>query len=111
VKSSKGELALKAQLESAGIPYVAEYLFAHPRKYRFDFAILEPRIGIEVDGATWAGGRHTTGIGFLRDITKLNLAAEFGYRVVRGTTEMAENGELLAAIMRVLEGCEVSDAE
>lgn len=70
---------------------VAEHRFAAPaRQWRFDFAQLESRVAIELDGGTWAGGRHTRGAGFERDCEKLNTAAQLGWRIFRLTPQMLE---------------------
>ena len=72
-------------------PLVAEHRFAAPaRQWRFDFAHLPSRVAIELDGGTWAGGRHTRGAGFERDCEKLNTAAQLGWRIFRLTPQMLE---------------------
>lgn len=64
-----------------------EYRFAPPRLWRFDFAWVDERVAVEVDGGILRGGRHTSSIsGRLRDIEKLNTAASLGWRVLVATT-------------------------
>lgn len=118
---SAPELLLATQLEGAGIPFEREYAFGKvlnpPRRWRADFATAVPMsvsvrtpgrlnpwsLLIEVDGGTWLpAGRHTTGSGFAKDLEKLNAAAELGYRVLRFTPSMIEDGSALAQIQRVL---------
>ena len=60
-----------------------EYVFAPPRKWRFDFAWPEQKVALEVEGAVWTRGRHTRGSGFVKDMEKYNLAAIMGWRVLR----------------------------
>lgn len=56
----------------------------HPtRKWRFDYAIPEHKIAIEVEGGVWIGGRHTSPKGFLGDMEKYNTATLMGWRVFR----------------------------
>lgn len=59
--------------------------FGKPRKWRFDYAIPEHKIAIEIEGGHWSGGRHNTGAGFVKDMEKYNAAAMLGWRVIRCT--------------------------
>jgi hypothetical protein len=62
----------------------------HPtRMWRFDYAIPELKIAIEVEGGIWkpGGGRHNRGAGFRADIEKYNTAALMGWRVFRAEPE------------------------
>jgi len=69
---------------AAGLPVpVAEYRFAPPRRWRFDYAFLSLWIAVEVEGGGFVGGRHTRGAGFLRDMEKYNAAAMLGWRILR----------------------------
>lgn len=70
-----------------------EFRFAPPRKWRFDFAWPKIRLAVEVEGATWAQGRHTRGSGFESDLEKYNTAALMGWTVLRFTTKQAKSGE------------------
>ena len=58
-----------------------EHRFAKPRRFRFDLAHLPTKIAIEIQGSIWTAGRHTRGSGLLNEYTKMNLAAELGWRV------------------------------
>ena len=49
------------------IEVVKEYKFHPVRKWRFDYAIPEHKIALEVEGGVWTGGRHTSPKGFLGD--------------------------------------------
>ena len=76
-----------------GIPEPeTEYRFAAPRRWRFDFAFLAGKVALEVDGGVWTNGRHTRGLGYLRDIEKLNRAAVLGWRVIRCTPQTLISG-------------------
>jgi very-short-patch-repair endonuclease len=86
-----------------GLPEpVAEYRFAPPRKFRFDFCWPKKSIAVEVEGGIWTQGRHTRGKGYLSDMSKYNLAAKAGYRVFRFTPKQYENGEAQAFMKEVL---------
>lgn len=62
---------------------VKEFRFHPTRKWRFDYAIPEHKIAIEVEGGVWTGGRHTSSVGFLGDMEKYNTATVMGWRVLR----------------------------
>ncbi|MGN0206795.1 MAG: hypothetical protein ACI4BC_06090 [Muribaculaceae bacterium] len=62
---------------------VKEHKFHPTRKWRFDYAIPEHKIAIEVEGGVWTGGRHTSPMGFLNDMEKYNTATIMGWRVLR----------------------------
>ena len=57
-----------------------EYVFARPRKWRFDFAYVPQKVAIEVNGGRYAfaGGRHASD----GDYEKLRRAAALGWRVL-----------------------------
>lgn len=77
---------------------VKEYRFhveqhgAAGRKWRADFAWVDLRLLVEIDGGTFSGGRHTRGKGFEADCYKLNAAAEDGWTVLRYTGDMVRSG-------------------
>lgn len=70
-----------------GVVCVKEYQFHPKRKWRFDYAIPEHKIALEVEGGVWTYGRHTRPQGFLGDIEKYNTATLMGWRVFRTTPE------------------------
>jgi very-short-patch-repair endonuclease len=99
---SKGEEALAAQLQAAGVSFEREQLLIPGRRFRFDFVITGSDLVIEVEGGTWSGGRHTSGVGFRSDCFKYNKALELGYRVLRYTTDMVTKGDAIAQVMDIL---------
>lgn len=84
-KEPKAVLFIKNALQDAGIEFVTEEEFSDERKFRFDIAILDKKVGIEYEGLVSTKSRHTTLGGFTRDATKYNLAASEGWRVYRYT--------------------------
>lgn len=62
---------------------VAEYVFAHPRRWRFDRAFVEERVAVELEGGVWTRGRHQRPAGFIGDLEKYNAAALGGWLVLR----------------------------
>lgn len=83
-KRSELEIEFLYYLKIAKLPMPEEeYLFAKPRKWRFDFAYPDKKIAIEMEGGVWSGGRHRRPIGFIKDMEKYNAAALNGWRVLR----------------------------
>jgi very-short-patch-repair endonuclease len=73
-------------------PHEVEYAFAKPeRRWRFDYAWLDQKVAVELDGGSWVGGRHTRGVGFEGDCEKMNAATLRGFRVLRFTATMLKN--------------------
>ena len=103
MKSSHLETLLESQLALAGVEKPErEWKFHATRRWRFDFAWPEHFLAVEVEGATWSGGRHTRGSGFAKDAEKYNAAALAGWRVLRFTADMIRKGDALAEIERAL---------
>ena len=94
---------MELQIKAAKLPVpVREFRFHETRKWRFDFAWPEHLISLEIDGATWTGGRHTRGSGYEADAEKLNEAAVLGWRVFRATRNMVKSGYALRLLESVL---------
>jgi hypothetical protein len=72
---------------------IAEYRFAPPRRWRFDFAWIDQRLALECQGGIFTQGRHTRGPALLREFEKLNAAAALGYRVLFVTPQQLQDGE------------------
>lgn len=84
---STGEEAFALQIRALKLPTpVREYVFAPPRKYRFDYAWPDIKMAVEIDGGIWTKGRHTRGKGFEADCLKIALAIQNGWRVYRFST-------------------------
>lgn len=66
---------------------VKEYKFHPVRRWRFDYAIPEHKIALEVEGGVWTDGRHVRAEGFLGDMEKYNTATLMGWRVLRTTPD------------------------
>lgn len=66
---------------------VKEFKFHPIRKWRFDYAIPDHKIALEVEGGVWTGGRHTSSVGFMKDMEKYNTATLMGWRVFRTTPD------------------------
>jgi len=67
------------------IEVVSEFQFHPTRKWRFDYAIPNLKIALEVEGGAWTNGRHTRGGGFIADMEKYNTGTLLGWRIFRVT--------------------------
>ena len=75
-----------ALLRREGLPVPdTEYRFHPTRRFRLDFAWPDYRLGLEVDGGVWTGGKHGRGTGIVKDQEKTNEAAALGWRILRVT--------------------------
>lgn len=100
---SQLEETLALHIRAAGLPPpVREHKFHPVRKWRFDFAWPEQRVGLECEGGIWTQGRHTHPAGYLLDVTKYNEAALLGWTLIRVTGDMIRKGEALQLIERAL---------
>ena len=90
-------------LKIRGLPMpVAEYVFAPPRRWRFDFAYLNEKIGVELEGGIFIQGAHTRGEHFESDCEKYNTAVLLGWRVLRFTEKDLRHGEAMIVIEKIL---------
>ena len=92
------EVQLAWQMDASGLRYVSEYRFDAVRRWRLDFAFVEQKVGIEVEGGIWTNGRHNRGSGFEADAEKYNALASAGWRLFRFTPSMVKSGVALQAI-------------
>jgi len=89
----KAALALK---ENGMTGFVEEHRFCE-RKWRFDFAFIEQKIAIEVEGGIWKGaaGGHTSGAGYTKDCEKYNTALVLGWKVLRVVRAQIDSGQMI----------------
>ena len=64
-----------------------EWPFHPERKWRFDYARPDLKIAIEVDGGVFTGGRHSGGVGQVKDMEKCNNACSLGWLVYHITPD------------------------
>ena len=103
---SKLEEMLHLLIKADNLPQPErEYAFALGigRRWRFDFAYPEHKIGIEVQGGIYSRGAHARGVGLERDYEKLNTAQMLGWRVFQFSRKMIESGEAIRIIKKALE--------
>jgi very-short-patch-repair endonuclease len=113
---SNGERAMETWLIYLRQPYEKQYHFArhligNPTKgiraalakiglkdWRFDFALPELKIAVEVEGGVFVNGGHNRGAYYTDNCRKYNAATLAGWRVFRFTTAMVTSGDAFLVI-------------
>lgn len=65
-----------------------EFRFHDKRRWKFDFAMPDLKIAIEIEGGVYTNGRHTRGVGYEKDCEKYNTALLHGWKVFRLTSSL-----------------------
>lgn len=88
---------LEKHLKELGLGFTSEFRFYGSRLWRADYLLdlllNGQSVLLEIEGGTFAKGRHTRGTGFEDDCRKYNKAQALGYYVIRFTTNMVQRGE------------------
>lgn len=98
ISYERGREFVRLVEEATGEECRPEFCFNPPRRWRFDFAIPNRRVAVEVEGGVWAYGRHNRAAGFLKDMEKYNAAAARGWRLLRCTPAMLLESDFLFAV-------------
>lgn len=110
-KSTELEDELAYQLDLAKIVYKREFQAIPGRRFRWDFyfpsdswmiGLPSSPILLEVQGAIFVRGGHSTGTGIMRDHEKNNLAVVNGYRVLYANGPTIKSGEALRWVMEAV---------
>lgn len=99
---SPGECAFALHCRAENLTPEREYMFHPGRKWRIDFAFLNEKIGVEIEGGTWIAGGHNRGKIYELNLIKYNEAAKLGWRVMRYTTNMVTDGTAIADVLEML---------
>lgn len=100
---SQLELLLLNRIEQAGLPVgEAGQRIIPGRQFAYDRVWRDQRVCVEVQGATFVRGGHSTGTGIERDCEKACLAAVHGWRYLPLTKHMIEDGRAVDLIGRAL---------
>ena len=124
---SEWERYLETVIIQAGLAMPElEYRFHPTRKWRFDMAYPDEMLAIEIEGGIYGravrcnncgqqvmkhtkggrmvivreGGRHNTGKGIEKDAEKYNEAALLGWKVLRFTSDMIQDGRAIETICK-----------
>src|SRR4051812_23319814 len=100
---STGEETLATHCQAYRVTVEREYRFDPLRRWRFDFAVVDKKLGIEVEGGTWTNGRHNRGSGMAADCIKYANAVLQGWAILRFTTEQVISGYAIDTILQYLE--------
>ena len=79
-----------------------EFMKSKPDNY-YDLAIVDLKIGIEIEGGVWSCGAHTRGKGFIEDMEKYNAAVTFGWVILRFTPQDLNKITTFETIKKVVE--------
>lgn len=86
-----------------------EYHAIDGRRFRFDFAYVEARVLVEVQGGIYSRGRSAhNGASLARDYEKLNAATVSGWRVLMFGPRDLDARKLPATVQTIREAIEVS---
>ena len=80
----------------------AEYRFDPDRRWRFDWAWVQQRVALEVNGGVWIAGRHSRGRGQIADYEKWSEAAAQGWRMIHVIPDQLQDEKTLDMIRRAL---------
>lgn len=84
IRQKEKEVRTEHLEKLTGLPWQPEFRFYPKRLWKADFAQIDTKTIVEIEGGIWQSrGGHTTGIGFIRNIEKYNKAAELGWLVIR----------------------------
>lgn len=101
--ASQLELLLKNRLEQAGLPLGETQQQIIPgRRFSFDRVYRAEKLAIEVQGATFVKGGHSSGVGIARDCEKACLLAALGWRYMPVTKQQIMSGQAVAWIAAAL---------
>lgn len=86
--------------QQTGYEFVEEHKFHPTRRWRFDFACLERKVAVEIDGGIWQYGRHNRAASLLKDYEKFNNAAAMGWVVLHFTPQQQFTDDAMELIRR-----------
>lgn len=92
-----------ALLKQNGLPEpVPEFRFDPVRRWRIDWAFVDQRVALEIEGGIFVRGRHSRGLGMLKDMEKYNELAARGWRLIRTTPGNLYSPETLRVLTLAL---------
>ncbi len=99
---SNPEIQLLEQIRQSGLPEpVREFRFCD-RRWRFDFAWVELRIAVEVQGGQYLRGRHNRPEGYRNDCEKIDQALLMDWDVYLVTPDMINDESALGIVKKAL---------
>jgi hypothetical protein len=104
-KQSHLELLFDAQIEEAELPPADEENYVipgSPKRWQYDRVWLSYRVIVEIEGGVFTQGRHTRGMGFVKDCNKYNWATSQGWKLYRFTVWHLNNDLVVPFMRKVL---------
>lgn len=100
-------LLLQKQCLEGHLPIpVLEHRFHPERRWRFDCAWRrfgdDPWVAVEINGGVWNQGRHTRGLGYIKDMEKRNEANRLGWHLFEFTPNQVKTRQALEYLKKVL---------
>lgn len=99
---SEGAATLRLHLKVNDIPFTEEHRFHPTRRWRFDFALPDRMLAVEVNGGLFTGGGHNRGKDMEGDYEKNNAAVLLGWRILYFSTGQVRAGLAIQTIREVL---------
>jgi hypothetical protein len=97
-------LVLRPRFIAYDIPIpTAEHKFCSTRKWKFDFAWINEKVAMEIEGGLWIQGRHNRAASMINDMEKYNEAASNGWLVLRFTPQQITSSWCIGILKRTLE--------
>jgi hypothetical protein len=82
---------------------LAEVTLIPNRRFRCDLVWPYERLVCEVNGGAFIGGRHSRGMGQIKDWEKLNLLALDGWKVIQVSPKQVTDGVLAGLLSRAFQ--------
>jgi very-short-patch-repair endonuclease len=80
-----------------------ELKFLTNRKFKFDLCVPSLKLAVEINGGQYVNGRHNRGgVGYEKDLEKLNLAQINGWIVLQFTYEQLAKGVLAETLKQII---------
>jgi very-short-patch-repair endonuclease len=104
LQADRRDTVFRGILRLSNLPEpVAELRFHPTRKWRLDYAWPDAKLGLEVEGGVWSGGKHGRGSGIVKDMEKANALACLGWRLLRVTPSALPTLETAHLVRAALE--------
>lgn len=92
-----------AMCRTLGLPQpLIEFKFHPTRKFRADFAFLDHKLMVEVDGGLFVSGRHSRGASREKDMERDAEALKIGWRVLRVSPRHVYDGRAAQWVADIL---------
>ncbi len=107
LKNMQDKYHLLTICRSSGLPVpVPEYKFCPTRRWRLDYAWIDYKLALEVEGGIWITGRHNYPSGFLKDIEKYNTLTLMGWKLIRCTPSDIKSLRIIATLQDFFSMCQ-----